>query len=184
MSIEKNVWNPGGFDEKKLLDQLAIDIARKFGTKKEQALQLLYSDISKWLSELKKEIQTSGDESLKNLKNKELEKLFFTLKWALELIEKTSKIEIQILKEDIEQSIHIEDFQNHLEDYLPAKLLLKAKNPKDPHEHILWFALGTANSIIKTVDILYQIWKWIIKTPIDIYMIITGKAKTDSFKDI
>jgi len=32
------------------------------------------------LSELKKEIQTSGDESLKNLKNKELEKLFFTLK--------------------------------------------------------------------------------------------------------
>jgi hypothetical protein len=107
-----------------------------------------------------------------------------TIKWALEVIEQSSKIEIKVLKEDIEKQVNIEEFKNHIEDYLPAKLIQKAKNPKKLHEHILWFALWTTNSIFKTIDILYQIWKGLIKTPIDLYMIITWKGKSESFKDV
>lgn len=184
MSVEKNNLNSWILNKKKLLEELAIDIANKFWMDKQEAMKLLKTDISKWLSELKNEINKQDNEQLKKLWNKKLEELFLTIKWALELIENSSKIEIKMLKEDIEKIVKIEDFKNHIEDYLPAELILVAKNPKKIHEHILWFALGTANSIFKTVDILYQIWLGIIKTPIDLYMIITWKAVSNSFKDL
>ena len=193
MSIEKNKLNAWILNKKDLEDKLAIEIARKFWMEKNKALLLLKTDISKWLEELKKEINKQEDEKLKKFENKKLEDLFFTIKWALEIIEKISQIEIKILKDDIEWNyieqnnewkINISDFKNYIEDYLPPKLLIKAKNPNAIHEHILGFALWTTNSIIKTVEILYKIWKWILTTPIDLYMIITWKAKTDSFKNI
>jgi hypothetical protein len=184
MNIEKEDINPWILNQKRLLDELAIDIANKFWMDKQKAIDLLKTDISKWLQELKNEIQRWDNEKLKNLPRKELEKLFFTLKGALEVIEKISKNEIQILKEDIEKNINIEDFINNIEDYLPPNLIKKAKDPKNIHEHILWFALWTTNSILKTVEILFLIWKWILQTPYHLYMIITWKWESNSFKDI
>ena len=184
MTIEKNNTNPWALDKKRLLEELAIDIANKFWMDKQKAIDLLKTDITKWLEELKNEINKQNDEKLNKLWNKKLEELFLTIKWALEVIEQSSKIEIKMLKDDIEKIVKIEEFKNHIEDYLPPKLIKKAKNPQKLHEHILGFALWTANSIFKTADILYQIWKGIIKTPIDLYMIVTWKAKTESFKDI
>ena len=184
MNIKKNKLNPENLDKKKLEDILAIEIAKKFWIWKEKALLLLKTDISKWLDELKKEINNQEDENLKKYENKKLEELFFTIKWALEIIEKTSQVEIKILKEDLEWKINIADSKNYIEYYLPPNLILRAKNPKNIHEHILGFTLWTANSIIKTIEILYKIWKWIITTPIDLYMIFTWKATTDSFKNI
>jgi hypothetical protein len=176
--------NPGILDKKRLLDELANDIAIKFWLDKEKTKKLLESDISRWLKELKNEISLSDDENLKSLKNKKVEELFFTLKWASEIIEKLSKIEIKTLKEELEKTISIEDFKNHIEAYLPPKLIKKAKNPRVLHEHVLGFALWTANSIFTTTEILYKIWKWLLQTPYHIYMIITGKWKYEGFKDI
>lgn len=188
MNIEKNKLNAWIFNEKKLKDELANKIARKFWMEKEKALVLLKIDITKWLDELKKEINKQNDKKLDNLENNRLEELFFTIKWALEIIEKTSQNEIKVLRDDVEWTIEwfvdISDFRNYIEDYLPPKLLQKAKNPTIFHEHILGFALWTTNSIIKTMEILYKIWKWILTTPIDLYLIITWKAQTDSFKNI
>lgn len=182
MSIENNNVNPWAFDKKKLLDELANDIAREFWIDKSKAEQLIKGDTLKSLNSLKNELFKESND----IKNEDIdvEKLFFTLRWALDVVENSSKLDIKILKDDIEKSINIEDFKNHIEDYLPPKLLNKAKNPKYPHEHILWFALGTTNSIITTADILYQIWKWILQTPYHLYMIITGKGKSESFKDV
>ena len=184
MSIEKENINSWILNQKKLLDELAIDIANKFWMDKQKAIDLLKTDISEWLQELKNEIQRWDNEKLKNLPNKELEKLFFILKGALDVIEKISKNEIQILREDIEKNIDIENFKNNIEYYLPPNLLKKAKDPKNIHEHILWFALWTANSIFKTAEILLKIWKWILKTPYHLYMIITWKGESDSFKNV
>ena len=183
MNIEKNNINPWAFDQKKLLDELAIDIANKFWIDKEKAKLLIQKDTLSWIENLKAELN-KGNEKQNNINDKELEKLFFALKWALELIEKSSKLEIKVLKEDIEKSINIEDFKNHIEDYLPPQLINKAKNPQVLHEHILWFALWTTNSIITTAEILYKIWKWILQSPYHLYMILSWKAKTDSFKNI
>jgi hypothetical protein len=55
----------------------------------------------------------------------------------LDIIENFSKVEIKTLKEDVEKSINIEEFKNHIEDYLPPKLLEKAKNPKNINDNIL-----------------------------------------------
>lgn len=187
MSIEKNNSNTWNLDSKKLLDKLAIDIANKFWMEKQKAIELLKTDTSNWLSILKKDIDNQEDielkELFKKLWDKKLEQLFFMLKWAQEIIEKSSKIEIKILKADIEK-INIKEFKNHIEDYLPSKLISIAKNPQKIHEHILGFALGTTNSIFKTVEIIYEIWKGIIKTPIDLYLILSWKAKCDSFDNI
>jgi len=184
MSWEIPKQNAWVLNEKKLLDELAIDIANKFWFDKQKAIELLKTDTTKWLSKLKNEIEKQETNDSKKIWNKELEKLFFILKWAQELIENSSKIEIKMLKDDIEKNINIEEFKNHIEDYLPKKLLQKAKNPQKIHEHVLWIALWTTNSIFKTVEILYQIWKGILKTPIDLYMIVTWKGKSESFKDV
>ncbi len=180
MNIEKNNNNPWILDKKKLLDELAIDIANKFWIEKSKAKQLISEQTISWIEWLKTELinQTT------KLDNKELEKLFFTIKWAHELISNLSKIEIKNLKADVEKTINIEEFKNKIEEYLPANLINKAKNPTNLHEHILGFALGSTNSILTTVEYLYKIWKWIVLAPYHIYMIITWKAETDSFKDI
>lgn len=183
MSIEKNNINPWAFDKKKLLDELALDIANKFWIEKQKAKELIKQDTLKWIDSLKAELNKNLEDKEK-LNQKELEKLFFTLKWALDVIENSSKLEIKILKDDVEKHINIEEFKNHIEDYLPPKLIKVAKNAKKPHEHILWLALWTTNSIVATADILYKIWKWVLQAPYHIYLIITWKAKTDSFKNI
>lgn len=171
-------------NKKLMLEQLADEISKKFKIEKKEALSLIRNNTLDWLSDLKSDIKENGSENLNKLDEKELEKLFLILKWAQEIIERSSKIEIKILKDDVEKTINIDEFKNHLEDYLPKKLIDKAKNPKYAHEHILGFALGTANSLIATIDILYQIWAWIIKTPYHIYMIISGKAEIKSIKKI
>ncbi|MFK7779769.1 MAG: hypothetical protein QM490_01360 [Candidatus Gracilibacteria bacterium] len=183
MSKETNNTNLPEFDKKKLLDELAVDIANKFGIEKEQAKELIKTETLIGIDSLKAELKRDN-EDYKELNEKDVEKLFFTLKGALDVIENLSKIEIKVLKDDIEKSINIEEFKNHLEDYLPPKLIDTAKNPKVPHEHILGFALGTANSFVATVDILYKIGKGILLTPYHLYMIVTGKGKSESFKDM
>ncbi len=183
MSIENNTSNPWNIDKKQLLNELALDIANKFWIDKEKTEKLIKSETLVSLDSLKNELKQ--EENNKDyLNNNELEKLFFTLKWALDIIENSSKIEIKTLKEDVEKTINIEEFKNNIEDYLPATLIKKAKNPTNPHEHVLWIALWSANSIIATIDILYKIWKGIVQTPYHLYLIVTWKAKTDSFKNI
>ena len=185
MGIEKNDKINSKIDRQKLLKELAIDIANKFWIDKERTEKLIKSETLASLDSLKNELKQETNNENK-LNNKEIEKLFFTLKWALELIENSAKLEIKALKKDLDNidKVQIENFENHIEKYLPKKLIQVAKNPEKPHEHILWLALGTANSIIATADALYQIWKWIIQTPYHIYLIISWKAKSDSFKNI
>ncbi len=184
MSVEKNNLNPWILDEKTLLEELASDIASKFWIEKDKAKELIKKDTLSWIYSLKAQLEKERKDEDKQLSKKELEKLFFTLKWALDVIENSSKIEIKVLKEDIEKTINIWDFVNIWESILPKKLVNIAKNPKKPHEHILGFTLGTANSIIATADVLYRIWKWIIQSPYHLYMIISWKWKSDSFKDV
>jgi len=179
MNIEKNDINTKKLNKKELLEQLAIDISSKFWIDNKKAESLVKKETLEWIDSLKAELTEQQD-----LSEKEIENLFLTLKWALEIIEKSSKIEIKSLKEDIEKSINIDDFSNNIEAYLPPTLVIKAKNPTNPHEHLLGFALWTTNSIYTTVDILLKIWKGIIQTPYHLYMIISWKAETDSFRNI
>lgn len=185
MGIEnkKTPQQPWIFDKKKLLSELAQDIANEFWIDKQKAQDLIQRDTTTSLEALKVEIntlQTTGEE----LDLQEVEKLILTIKWAKEFIENSSKIDIKVLKDSVENKQEIEDFEKNIEKFLPKDLLQKAKNPKLPHEHVLWFALWTSNSIFTTADILYKIWSGILKTPYHIYMIVSWKGEVDSFKEI
>lgn len=169
-------------DKKAMLESLADEISKKFKIEKRNAISLIKNNTLEWLDNLKKELKENLN--VNNINEKELEKLFFVLRWAQELIENLSKIEIKLLKEDIEKNIKIDDFVNIVEKYLPKNLIEKAKNPKYIHEHILWFSLWSANSIIAVIDLLYQIWAWIIKSPYHIYMIVSWKWEVKSMKNI
>lgn len=183
MNIETNKINAWALNEKKLRDELANEISRKFGIDKLKAKNLISKEALHSLDSLK-EVLNKNNDFKETLDDKKLEELFLTLKWALEVIENISKIDIKVLKEDVEKHINIDEFKNNLEDILPKKLLEKAKNPKALHHHILWFSLGSANTIIATADILYQIWAWIIKIPYHLYLIVTGKWEIKNFKNI
>lgn len=183
--IKENIWKykeKEKIDKKALLKKLALDIANKYDIKETEAERLIKSETLNNIWNLKSEIQEN--EKLKLLAKKELEKLFFTLKWALDLVENMSKLKIKVLKDELEKSSNINNFVNKLEEYLPEELTNKAKNPKKVHEHILWITLGSANTIISTTEVLFKIWTWLLKTPYDLYLIINWKWKISNFKKI
>ena len=84
-------------NQKLMLEKLALEISKKFNIQKKEALSLIRNNTLDWLSDLKNEIKEKGSDILNSLDNKDLEKLFLILKWAQEIIEKSSKIEIKIL---------------------------------------------------------------------------------------
>jgi len=180
MNIEKNNINVWVLKEKELLEKIANDISRKFWIEKNKAKHLIEQDTISWIESLKNELLNEPNK----LNEKQLEELFFIIKWALELIKNSSKLEIKFLREDVEKSINIDDFANILEWYLPNKLILKAKNPQQFHEHILGFTLWSANSIIASLEFLYKLWKWIIQMPYHLYLVVSWKGETNSFRDI
>lgn len=178
-----NAWILKDKEKKELEEKLASEISKKYNIEKKEALKLIKSSTLESLDALKDEISKEKENNLDKLWEKELQELFLTLKWAQEVIENLSKLELVILKEKIEQSAYTPT-ENILENYLPPKLLQKAQNPEKLHEHILGFALWSANSIIAIVDALYQIWAWIIKAPYDIYLVVSWKAEIDWIDEI
>ncbi len=183
MNIEENRNTPWMYDTKKLLDELLDDISREYGIDKSTAERLIQSKSINDLNSLKNELDNI-DNTQKDIKKEKLEKLYFTIIWAKEVIEKASKDKLDLIKKELENQVEIEEFKNTLDDYLPKSIINAAKNPQNIHEHIIWASLWTANSIIKTVEILYQIWAWILKTPYHIYLILSWKWEYDGFKRI
>ncbi len=185
MSLEKvNNFEKGSEKSKILLEELSNEISKKYWIEKQETQKLIKLDTSKWIDSLKNELRESWNIYFENLKANEQEKLFLILKWAQESIEQQTHIEVLTLKEDIEQNIDVNKIKNNIEDFLPEKLLQTAKNPKLPHEHILWFTLWTANTLVAWIDWLYQVWKWIIQSPYHIYLIIKWEAELKSSKNI
>jgi len=185
MSFEKNNNTPWTLDTKKLLDNLHDNISSKYWIDKSSAEILIKWNSIKNITYLKKELYNSeiGTQNEK-LSDSKLEKLFFTISWAKELIEQSSKSELNAIKNEIENTAPFQEYTNQLESVLPSQIVDDAKNPKNLHHHILWASLWVSNSIIKTADILYQIWKGILKTPYDLYLIISWKWEYNWFKNI
>jgi len=185
MSFEKNTNTPWPLDTKKLLDNLRDNISDEFWIDKSSAEILIKSKSIDNLNSLKEELYNSelGSKNEK-LSDSKLEKLFFTISWAKELIEQSSRNELNAIKNEIEKTIIFQEYTQQLENILPSQIVNDAKNPKNLHHHILWVSLWISNSIIKTADILYQIWKGVLKTPYDLYLIISWKWEYNWFKNI
>lgn len=180
-NIESTYWD---INKEKLLQELAIDISREFWIEQKTAKKLIQTTTSESLDSLKAEIEQSEWKEIPSLDTQKLHKLAFTISWAKELIEKISQAEISVLKKELFWEENISEYTKTSEKYFPKSLIDTAKNPKLPHQHILGFTLGILDSFLPTVEALYQIGIWTIKAPYHIYMIVTGKWKTHSFKNL
>ena len=163
-----------------LLNDLSQDIARDFWLKEKTIKELIEFKKDLSLDDLKSEISKSESiddyekEKISNIDIEKMDKLVHTIKWAKEIIEKASNNELNVLKWELE-SWNIENFKNTFEEYLDPKLVKDAKEWGSFHKNLLWLALWSWNTIYTTVESLYKIWKWIIKAPLDLYLILSWK---------
>lgn len=167
----------------KILQSLADDISWKYWIEKEKAISLIRQESIKTIEDLKQELKKE------NLDRTELDKLFLEIQKIKNILNRFSEVEISKLKSQIEiaslkEKIDIDTFQNSLEWKLPRKLLKIAKNPEKPHEHLVWVSLWIANSTIAIWESIVKIWIWIIKSPYDLYLLISWKAEIESLKKI
>lgn len=182
MSIErKEQINESEINIDSLLDNLSRDIWEKFWVEVNQIKELISFKQKKELADLKEEL--SNILQNENFASSKIEELASEIIKARESIELASKSEREKLIWEL-NIVSIEDFQNTLETNLPTSLLNSAKNPSKLHHHILWVSLWLSNSIITTVEKLVWIWKWIIKSPYDLYLIISWKWEYPWFKEI
>lgn len=163
-----------------LKNELANDIASDFWIDKERVKELITIDTKEWLNALRQELTELKEKTWESISKEKIEKLEKVIEWAKIFIEEASKKERQALIKEVCEN----DYKSKIEQYLPSELIDKAKNPRLAHEHILWIALWSSNTIISTVEALYQIWKGILKTPYDFYILVSWKWECESIKKI
>lgn len=167
-------------ESKVLLSKLKIEISKNFWLKENEIENLIIDNSINSLEKLKLELQNQN----KSYWNNEVKEIFEKLNEIKNLLEKISKKEISDLKKEVEEKIDINNFENSLEKYLPRKLLKVAKNPEKPHEHLIWASLWIANSTFATFETIAKIWIWIVKTPYDLYLLLSWKAELENIKKV
>lgn len=185
--IPENLENKK-LDAKKLLTELSEDISKSFWIKVETAEKLTKLKTESWLDWLKSEIESSDlsrkeKEKINNLWNKELERLFFTITWAKELIKSASENKLDVLKKEVDKKSYSPS-KSWLETRLPSTILTRINNPKNIWDQLIWAFIWTLNSCLTTVEFLYNLWKWIIQSPYHIYLLVRSKAEIESLKKI
>ena len=190
MSLDSNkLWERLDKNPNPLLKELLKKISDIYWIKINSLKKLVEAESKKWLEWLKSQISSIENsnerELLNNLSRKELERLFFALEHAHEIISKTSEENIKNLKKQLEKDWFFPEKYFYLSNkFLSQNLIASAKNPKNVYEHILWACLWSINSIEKvvtiTIELLIWIWKWIY----DLYLIAIWKWKYDNFKKI
>ena len=179
-----NVW---ALKEKELLEKLSLEISSDFSISEKLAKKLLYKTHLS-LSELKDEIYLDQDEKLENkdkFDEQKLEKLFFSISWIKEIIENASKLEIEELKQVLENSDFLKLDDNQLiKKFFSKQLIDRAKNPKNISDQIMWASLWITNSTIIITDTLYNIWRGFITSVPDLISILSWKWEIESIKKV
>ena len=184
---EKPKINAWVFKEKELLEKLSLEISRNFSISEKLAKKFIY-ETHLSLEDLKTEIKELNNEENKDIElhdRLDVEKLYLTLSWARELIEKASKTEIKELKEILEKEKNFSWEESEvIRKIFSEKLIDKAKNPQNIWEQILGASYWILNSTMIIWELLYGLWVWIIKSVPDLISIIKWEAVIDSFKKV
>lgn len=189
---EKKLHNSENIENKsievhELLLELSKDVSKSFWITTETAERLTKLKTENWLEWLKIEIENSNlslteKNKIKWLWDKELEKLFFTITWAKEIIKSVSENKLDVLKKEVEP--HFIPSKTWLEHRLPINLITRINEPKNLWDNIIWACIWTINSWITTVQFLYNLWKWAIQAPYHVYLLVTWKAEIESLKKV
>lgn len=179
---EKNIFNLENSKKntETLLWELSKEISNNFWIEIEKAVYLIKKESIISLDSLRQELIKQKDK----LENKKIEELYLRLKEIKNILEIYSKTEIVKLKNEVEEKIDIDNFKNSLEWKLSRKMINIAKKPRLFHEHLLWASLWVANSLVAIWESTIKILIWFIKSPYDLYLILSGKAEIENIKKI
>jgi len=183
-NIQQNAWV---LKEKELLEKLSLEISRDFSIPEKLAKKLIYKTHLS-LKDLKNEVYIEEtDDNLDNviLTEEDLNKLLSILDWARQIIEKSSKTEIEQLKTLLEKNDILEEIDSTIiKKLFSKKMIEKAKNPKKSSEHIMWITLWITNSTIIIMELLYNFSLWIITSIPDLISILKWDWEIESIKKI
>lgn len=169
------------FENKLLLSNLKKEVSINFWINTEQIAKIIKNESLISLEKLKIELQNQN----KILSKEEINILYNKLNKIKILIEETSKNEINNLKEEISKNNEIKNYKPTENNFLfSRKMINKVKNPEKPHEHLLWLSLGITNSAFTIGQTIFKIWFGILKSPYDLYLILSWKWELENLKNI
>ena len=186
LSEKKELWYK--VDTLKLLSELSEDISKDFWINKKTAEQLTELKTENGLEWLRFEITKSKiseeqKELLNNFWDKKLEKLFFTINWSIDLINKASQNKLDVLKAEINPD-EFKPGKSWIKTKLSKNIISKIENPKNLWDNIIWAWIWTLVSSEKTLKTIYDIWKWIIQTPYHWYLTVKWDAEIKNIKKV
>ncbi len=154
-----------------LREKLAQDISAEFGIDIHDVQKLISWETSEDLSSLK-----SGIDSTKN--NINTPKLKEAIKIAQNKIEDLSKLQRDSLKDRIDPYPFIPKKSDYHASnrFFSKDFMWKIEHPQWVFDELLWAGVGIIDSVEATGIFAYNVVKWIVVSPYDMYKIITKKA--------
>lgn len=175
---EKNFRENITLKNKILIKNLEKEISNNFWLEKKEIEFFIKNESLNSREQLKIEFQNKN----KNFWNTKIEELFDKL-GEIKKLQEFTKNETFELKNEVEKQLE-DNFHNPLEKYLSRKMINIARRPEKPHEHILWATLWIANSLISISESIFKLGLWIIKSPYDLYLILSWKWELENIKKI
>lgn len=172
-----------------LLDELAKEIGTNYWLKKETITLLFKEETRSSLENFKKTYKKIKEDSegkevdVPLLSEKEVEELYYTLKWAKQILSEMSHKDIEFFKENLPASV-TQAKKYVSAKILPEKMISRAINPQNISDQITWICIGTANSCEEIILTLYKIGKWVLQSPYHIYLVFSGQGEYPNWKNV
>ncbi|MDD4151634.1 MAG: hypothetical protein PHR68_03390 [Candidatus Gracilibacteria bacterium] len=172
-------------------EKLTENLAQKLGISRETTDKLIKFDTENSIDRLKQELakiksidKTKYDEDseLKEIKN-----IIKQIQFLQKEIKSESRTKIaslnDSLKEQLESYKIVSNFPLSSKIFSPD-FIKKAQNPENFSDNLAALTVGTIDSVYKLGKLPVDLLVGFVKSPIDGYKLITGKAETDSFKNV
>jgi hypothetical protein len=168
------------------LKRLSQEISQQFWIDSKNAELLLKTKTSLSLQEFRQEVQTLWEKNTSpQLSLEQSERLYNIVNWYRKLITAKTELGIETLKQSIQtENPASKSFGQQIGKRYFPDLQKRAQNPENFSDQISGWFLWVFESSITMVDLCYRIGLGIIKSPYDIYRIITWKARYDNWRRI
>lgn len=172
-------------------ETLTDNLAKKLWISRETTDKLIKFDTENSIEKLKQELsKIKSIDKTKFDENKELIEIKNTIKQIQFLqneITSKSRLEIASLNDSLKEQIESYKISSNFP--LSSKIfspdfIKKAQNWESISDNLAGFTIWTTDSIYELWKITKDLLVWVIKSPVDLYKIVTWKAETDSFKNV
>lgn len=174
-------WNQGNLEAK--INSLENQVVSKYRIPYSRLMELATFSAEKGTDALKDELKKDFESRWWMMVNYEeiTKSINEIVKLRAELI-KTTKEKIKFVQKDytdwIDVSEHLSDPNNFLiSKYLSPRTMERCKNPQNFADHAVWLWVWFAESCAVTWKFVWEVVIWIIRFPIDLYLILAWKAE-------